>query len=113
MNTDTSAGRTLLGYLLIRPEVLDEVELNSADFSDPRHRHVFNAMLAANVDGQVDLLTVKDRLEEAGVLEDVGGPAYVASLVDDLPVVLTHEHVMGLALIFKRFSSRENRRGGY
>jgi len=33
----------------------------------------------------IDLVTLKEELERAGDLEEVGGPAYVASLVDGVP----------------------------
>ena len=33
----------------------------------------------------IDLVTLKEELERAGDLEEVGGPAYIASLVDGVP----------------------------
>ena len=42
-------------------------------------RHVLTPGEAA------DLVTVKDELDRRASLEDVGGPAYVASLIDGVP----------------------------
>lgn len=50
------------------------------------HRRIFEKMRRLFERGQsIDFITVKDELGRAGELDGVGGPAYVASLIDGLP----------------------------
>jgi replicative DNA helicase len=82
------AERAVLGAIL-----LDGASINSAvEFIDEHaffrdaHRRIFEKMRRLFERGQaIDFITVKDELARAGELDDVGGPAYVASLVDGLP----------------------------
>ncbi len=82
------AERAVLGAIL-----LDGTSINNAvEFIDEKaffrdaHRRIFEKMRRLFERGQaIDFITVKDELARAGELDDVGGPAYVASLVDGLP----------------------------
>ena len=40
----------------------------------------------------IDFVTLKEELSRSGELDEVGGPAYVASLVDGLPHATNVEH---------------------
>jgi replicative DNA helicase len=82
------AERAVLGAIL-----LDSVSINQAveyidekSFFRDAHRRIFEKMRRLFERGQaIDFITVKDELGKAGELDAVGGPAYVASLVDGLP----------------------------
>lgn len=53
-----------------------------------RHAHqvTYRAMVAlAQAQVEIDFVTLKDALVKAGQLDDVGGPAYLASLSDGIP----------------------------
>lgn len=55
--------------------------LRSADFYRPDHQAVFSAMQELfNAGEAVDIITVKNRLEEKGLLEQVGGTEYLITL---------------------------------
>lgn len=61
-------------------------DLAPADFSEDRHRRIFEAMaLLAGDDEPIDLRTVQAALERRGELGDVGGLAYLSGLDLDLP----------------------------
>jgi replicative DNA helicase len=50
------------------------------------HRRIFQAIWnLADINSEIDLVTVKAELEKHGDLEECGGPAYVAGLVDGVP----------------------------
>jgi hypothetical protein len=40
----------------------------------------------------IDVMTVQDALDRAGELQNVGGPAYLSSLIDGIPVISNLEH---------------------
>lgn len=82
------AEKSTLGALLIlRSGVAEVAEIVSGqDWSVEAHRLIFAAMQRLAARGEaLDLLTLKDECERAGVLDTVGGPAYIASLVDGVP----------------------------
>lgn len=82
------AERSVLGAILIQNEAYNlAVELvQPADFYRDAHRRIFDKIIAlAERRVAVDFVTLKDELTRSGELEAVGGPAYVASLVDGVP----------------------------
>ena len=82
------AERSVLGAVLIRNDTINHATevIDAHDFFREAHRVIFDTMIALNERGQaIDLVTLKDELARANQLEQVGGPAYVASLVDGVP----------------------------
>ena len=82
------AERSVLGAILIHNQAFNfAAELISPrDFYRDAHRRIFQKMIALSERGDaIDLVTLKEELGRSGELEDVGGPAYIASLVDGLP----------------------------
>jgi replicative DNA helicase len=89
------AERSLLGAILIRNDAVNQLVplVQAGDFFRDAHRVVFETMIQLSERGQaIDLVTLKDELARAGRLDAVGGPAYVASLVDGVPRALNVEH---------------------
>jgi replicative DNA helicase len=89
------AERSLLGAILIRNEAINQAVplVAGGDFFRDAHRIVYETMIQLSERGQaIDLVTLKDELARNGRLETVGGPAYVASLVDGVPRALNVEH---------------------
>lgn len=86
---NVEAERTVLGAVLLDPEVLRRLDgLAAGDFCMERHRLIFAAMAAVEADGlSVDPVTLGDRLARDAALEAIGGAAYLASLTDGLPRV--------------------------
>ena len=89
------AERCVLGAILIHNDAFNVAAelLDAGDFFRVAHQQVFDRMVNLSERGQaIDLVTLRDELSRAGVLEAVGGPAYVASLVDGVPRSTNVEH---------------------
>ena len=81
------AERAVLGAILLEPESLPKaVEiLKPADFYKEGHRRIFATMLGLFERSEpVDLLTLSEELRRSGELDEVGGPAALASLVEEI-----------------------------
>lgn len=75
--------KAVLGALMIDKDAYMEVcdLLRPESFYEPRNQMVYDAIVRLSVDeNPVDVLTVTDKLEKMGHLEEVGGPAYIAEL---------------------------------
>jgi replicative DNA helicase len=60
--------------------------IDSNDFYRDAHRRIFDKMVLLNERNQaIDFVTLKEELSRAGEIDEVGGPAYVASLADGVP----------------------------
>ena len=82
------AERSVLGAILIDNEAMNTAAamIDAKAFFRDAHRRIFDRMLDLSERSQpIDLVTLKEELERAGDLEEVGGPAYIASLVDGVP----------------------------
>lgn len=99
---NTQEERVLLGSLLKDPSIFDEMSglISSGDFTDPRNRAVYEAMLALHDEGKtISIDSVEERLEEEGQLEGIGGRNYLERLVDDASYI--HPRGVRRALDFK------------
>ena len=75
--------KAVLGALIIDRDAYVEIcEILSAEsFYESRHQKIYAAIQQLTVDEKpVDLLTVTEQLSKNGVLEEVGGPAYLAEI---------------------------------
>ena len=89
------AERAVLGACLIRQEHVDTARavLRDGDWYRDAHRLIWRSMLRIHdAGGAVDLVTVRDDLDTRGVLDAVGGPAYVSSLADGVPRSTNVQH---------------------
>jgi uncharacterized protein YqeY len=103
------AEQRLLSALLMDPRRLPEVQAVLAldDFYRPAHRHIFTAIRDTHTPDGCDLLVLRDALQKQGKLQDIGGPAYLAALVDAAPsaanaiahATLVHEKAMARKLL--------------
>jgi replicative DNA helicase len=81
------AERSLLGAALLRPSLIPSIDLEPEQFYRLGHQRIWAVMLALTAAGQtVDTVTIKDALAKLGHLEDAGGPAGIAALVDGVPL---------------------------
>src|SRR4051794_19177212 len=82
------AERSVLGAILLHNDAFNlaaEV-IDSHDFYRDAHRRIFDKMVKLVERGSaIDLVTLKEELGRAGELDEVGGPAYITSLVDGVP----------------------------
>jgi replicative DNA helicase len=82
------AEQSVLGGLMIEQEAWDQVSdiLNEDDFYKPSHRAIYSAVKEITRKGrQTDLVTVTDHLMQTGQIDSVGGPTYLAELIDQTP----------------------------
>src|SRR6516165_7224474 len=102
------AERSVLGAILLHNEAFNlaaEV-IDSGDFFRDAHRRIFDRMVKLSErSNAIDLVTLKDELNKAGELDEVGGPAYIAALVDGVPRSMNVEHY---ARIIKEKSTLRN-----
>lgn len=84
------AEQAVLGGVMINSEKLDGVaeRTQASDFYSYAHRLIFEHMLQLSRDNQpIDILTLDQALKNKGVLDDVGGFAYLAELAKNTPDV--------------------------
>jgi replicative DNA helicase len=84
------AERSVLGASMLDERALIEVaeKIKPEDFYKKNHQEIFAAMMELNrQNSPVDSLTVSEELNKRGVLEMVGGRAYVAGLASDVPSI--------------------------
>ena len=82
------AERSVLGAILVHNDAFNEAAqvIDAPDFYRDAHRRIFDSMVALNERHQaIDFVTLKEELSRGGDLDEVGGPAYVASLADGVP----------------------------
>ena len=78
----------MLGAILIDNESFNIAAsvIDARAFFRDAHRRIFDRMVALAERSQpIDLVTLREELERSGEVEEVGGPAYIASLVDGVP----------------------------
>jgi replicative DNA helicase len=88
------AEEAVVGAVFINPEVYYDVAqfLNADDFYIHRHKWIWEAFTSLHEQRiPVDLLTVSDELDRRGQLSEVGGPAYLTTLVNQVPSSLNAE----------------------
>lgn len=96
-NPDAEA--SVLGSILIDDRKLDKVReiVSSGDFYEKSHQYIFAAIESLHDAGvEVDLITLHDKLVNAGYSELIGGAAYLSELTNYVP---TAAHVLNYAKI--------------
>lgn len=96
------AEKSLLGALLIDREAINKVAdyLRAEDFYQRGHQIIYEALTALfDRREPIDLLSLSNKLEEKGALEQVGGIGYITSLVNSVP---TSAHVASYAKIVQK-----------
>lgn len=96
------AEKSLLGSLLIHREAINKVAdyLKPEDFYNRSHQLIYEAVfLLFEKREPIDLLNLSNKLQEMNVLEQIGGRAYLTSLVASVP---SAAHVASYAKIVQR-----------
>jgi replicative DNA helicase len=89
------AERSVLGAILLHSDIFNLAAeiIDSGDFYREAHRRIFDKMVKLSEQGgAIDFVTLKEELGRSGDLEEVGGPAYIAALVDGVPRSTNVEH---------------------
>jgi len=94
------AERAVLGAMLIDDDAIGTVleRLDSSFFYEIGHQKIYDGIVRLYAERKnVDIITLTDRLKADGVLEAVGGAAYLSDLVDAVPTsanVLHHAEIV-------------------
>jgi len=89
------AEKSVLGAILIHNDAFNHAAelIDSRDFFRDAHRRIFDKMVTLSERNEaIDLVTLKEELRRSGELDEVGGPAYIASLADGVPRSANVEH---------------------
>jgi len=89
------AERSVLGAILLHNDAFNLAAemIDSGDFFRDAHRRIFDKMVKLVERGDaIDLVTLKEELGRSGEIDEVGGPAYIAALVDGVPRSTNVEH---------------------
>jgi replicative DNA helicase len=89
------AERSVLGAILLHNDAFNLAAemIDSGDFFRDAHRRIFDKMVKLVERGDaIDLVTLKEELGRSGEIDEVGGPAYIATLVDGVPRSTNVEH---------------------
>jgi replicative DNA helicase len=89
------AEKTVLGGILVNNESLNVVLsiITPEDFYKESHRKIIERISALVDKGlPVDLLSISEEMQRAGLLEEAGGMAYLSSLMDGVPKSLNVEY---------------------
>jgi replicative DNA helicase len=89
------AERTVLGGIIVHNEHLNVVlsVTSPDDFYLESHRRILDRIIVMVDKGiPVDLLSLTEEVQRAGVLEEVGGVTYLSSLMDGVPKSLNIEY---------------------
>ncbi|MCX6559839.1 MAG: replicative DNA helicase [Candidatus Aminicenantes bacterium] len=89
------AERTVLGAILVANENLNVVLsiISLDDFYKDAHKKILGAIIVLiEKHVGVELLSLNEELRRAGLLDEVGGAAYIGSLVDGVPRSLNVEY---------------------
>jgi replicative DNA helicase len=90
-----SAEHAVLGACILSDKAWPTASamLKVDDFYRAAHRTIFEAMAMLVSRGvAIDLLTVTQELTNVGRIEEVGGPAYIAKLIDGVPRTTNVQH---------------------
>ncbi len=82
------AEQSVLGAILLENSALNKALeiLSPNDFYKEAHRRIFSAILDLNERNEaIDLITITEYLRQKNELEQVGGAAYLAALVNSVP----------------------------
>jgi replicative DNA helicase len=88
------AEEAVVGAVLINPEVYYDVAqfLQADDFYIHRHKWIWEAFTSLHEQRiPIDLLTINEELDRKGQLAEIGGPAYLTALINQVPTSLNAE----------------------
>jgi replicative DNA helicase len=89
------AEQSVLGAILIDADAILKVAdfLHPSDFYRQQHADIYEAILALHAQREpLDLVTVGDELARRERLDAIGGPAYLAGLMNTVPTAVHVEH---------------------
>ncbi|TET84740.1 MAG: replicative DNA helicase [Anaerolineales bacterium] len=111
---DRQAEEAVLGSILVNAKVYYDVAhfLSADDFFLHRNRWIWEAFIGLHEQRlPIDILTISEELDRQGRLEEVGGPAYLTALINNVPSSLhavAYGHVVEEAATRRRLLEAAN-----
>ena len=103
----TDAEKAVLGSILLRRDALYEINdiITPESFYSEKHKLIYNVMLELSSKNEpVDIISLKTKLENQGMLEQAGGGAFLAELVHTVPSASNVVHYA--EIVQKKFMMR-------
>ena len=100
---------SILGGILVHPQSLPNVSeiLNPRDFYKPAHQKIYQVMLDLQGSGEpVDILTVCNALTTKKEIDSVGGPSFLAEIMNKHPTAINieqHSKIVKEKALLRRF----------
>lgn len=82
--------RALLGAILIDPTVMDKIGLGPQLFYDVGHQILYSTMRSIG-SRELDIVVLTEMLERKGKMDEIGGQAYLLSLISECPQTYNFE----------------------
>ena len=108
------AEEAVIGAVLINPEAYYDVAqfLQAEDFYIHRHRWIWQAFTRLHEQRvPIDFLTVSEELDQMGQLGEIGGPAFLTALINNVPTSLHAEaygHLVEATAVRRRMLEAAN-----
>lgn len=96
------AEQGVLGCILLSPGdctgiCVEKLKGGAEAFYDQRHRTLYELLVSMyDTKAPIDLITVQQRLKDAGQLDILGGIPYISSLIDAVPSAANLEYYIGI-----------------
>ncbi|MEK7219546.1 MAG: DnaB-like helicase N-terminal domain-containing protein, partial [Patescibacteria group bacterium] len=87
--------QAVLGSIMLRKDAMHEVEdmVSPDSFYVEKHKMIFKAMLNLSLKNEpIDMLSLSTKLAEQKLLEQIGGNAYLAEIVNSVPSSTNVKH---------------------
>lgn len=108
------AERSVIGGLMLDPQAWEKVSelVMSDDFYRPEHRAIFAVIARLADDSEpADVVTISERLDKRGELEEIGGVAYLIEVVESTPSasnIASYAEIVRERSILRRLISTTN-----
>lgn len=92
---NTEAELALLGSIMLRPDAINEIldVVKAESFYSERNRTIFKIMMELfGKSTPIDVVSLSSRLQEKGMLEQIGGSAFLAELLQNVPSSTNAKH---------------------
>jgi replicative DNA helicase len=106
--SNVEAERAVLGSMILDADAIEIVagKLKPACFYQQRHQHLYIAILELHEKGTaIDFTTLTDEMKRRKLLDEIGGPGYIASL--EQYVFLTSNVAHHANIVLQKFQLRE------
>ncbi|SBS25011.1 Replicative DNA helicase [Marinomonas aquimarina] len=108
------AERSVIGGLMLDPQAWEKVSevVMADDFYRPEHRAIFSVIARLADDTEpADVVTISERLDKRGELEEIGGIAYLIEMVEATPSaanIASYAEIVRERSILRRLISTTN-----